>query len=143
MGAYAGDGFHGGDCSITFGSFTASVRSIGGPSMTRDAIDVSAFDSPDDIKQFIPGMVDMGEVTFDVIFDPDDLSGTKLPALMLPAAKLTITWGDATKWEFEDAFCTAFSPNAPLGDVATASATFKISGGAGGHTGGDVDFDAA
>lgn len=52
-------------------SFTniGNVISITGPSQTRDAIEKSTMDSTSKFREFIPGMLDAGETTFDVNYD--------------------------------------------------------------------------
>ena len=47
----------------------AAVRDIAGPAMALNAIDASSRDSAD--KVFVAGLVDGGEMTFDIIYDPD------------------------------------------------------------------------
>ncbi len=46
-----------------------NVISITGPGQTRDAIEKSTMDSTSKHREFIPGMLDVGETTFDVNYD--------------------------------------------------------------------------
>ena len=40
----------------------AEVKSIGGPSLSRDAVEATHTESPDDHAEFIPGLANGGEV---------------------------------------------------------------------------------
>lgn len=110
----------------------AFVTSITPPGMSRDSIDSSHMQSPDEWRQFIAGMKDAGEVTLELNFKP---GGTAILALMaeknLSSANATktrrITFPDASYFEFE-AFLTNIEPEAPLDDKMVLSATFKVSG---------------
>ncbi len=71
------DGEHG-HGSIIYASLTTdptnmtaigNVISITGPTQTRDAIEKSTMDSTSKFREFIPGMLDAGEITFDVNYD--------------------------------------------------------------------------
>ncbi|MCK6478570.1 MAG: hypothetical protein HUU06_00315 [Planctomycetaceae bacterium] len=52
----------------------AEVKSLGGPSMSRDAVDATNFDSPDDYEEPIPGLKKGGEVSLVLNFRPDHTS---------------------------------------------------------------------
>lgn len=45
------------------------VADISGPEISVETIDVTTHDSPDGFNEFIAGMADGGEVTFDLVFD--------------------------------------------------------------------------
>ena len=47
----------------------AEVLNISGPSLSRDTIDVTTMDSPDEWIEFIAGLNDVGEITFDLVYD--------------------------------------------------------------------------
>ncbi len=71
------DGEHGHDTKLWAAvstdptNFTAigNVSSITGPTQTRDAIEKSTMDSTSKFREFIPGMLDAGETTFEVNYD--------------------------------------------------------------------------
>jgi hypothetical protein len=48
----------------------AGIRDIAGPALALNPIDVSTRDATP--KGFVAGMLDPGEVTFDIVYDPDD-----------------------------------------------------------------------
>lgn len=110
----------------------AFVTSITPPGLSRDSIDVSHMQSPDEWREFIAGMKDAGEVSLELNF----LQGGSAFLAMLAefntvSASATktrrITWPDGSYMEFE-AFITGFEPETPMDDKQVASVTFKVSG---------------
>jgi len=71
------DGTHGHGAVLTFAPTSATatttaignIISIGGPDESRDSIDKSTMDSTSKWREYISGMLDAGEVTFDVNYD--------------------------------------------------------------------------
>lgn len=112
------------------------VRDISGPSMTADAVEVTARDTSK-WRAFTPGLRDGGEVTFDIIYDPDVTSHsatnttTGLVYFLLNGTaktyRLVMAQSGGDLFEFS-AIVTAFTPESPLEDAMTASVTLKISG---------------
>ena len=89
----------------------------------------------DTTKTFIAGMVDGGEVTIEVAYDPDSDTTddvevhTELTTDML-AGTLGVwmcEWSDGCK-VWGQGVLTAFSPTAAIDDKLTASFTVKVSG---------------
>lgn len=52
----------------------ANVTNIGGPERTRETIETTAHDSPEQWREFIGGLKDGGEVTLEINYDPAELS---------------------------------------------------------------------
>ena len=50
----------------------AEVGSITGPTLTRDIIDVTNQDSAGAYREFIGGLIDPGELSFDINYIPTD-----------------------------------------------------------------------
>lgn len=105
----------------------AGVTSITGPGISREVLDVSAHDSPDQYREFLGGIKDPGEVSCDVNYRPaqhdvfvDDLDDED-------PRNYQLEFPDGTVWEFP-AILTGFEPTAPFDDKLTASITFKVSG---------------
>ncbi|NML55662.1 outer capsid protein Hoc [Streptomyces sp. R302] len=107
----------------------AAVNNVGGPSLTRSTIDVTAHDSPNGWMEFVGGLKDGGEVTIDVNYMPaahDSLIADfndKDPRNY----RLTFPDDDQTQWGFP-AIMTGFQPTAPVDDKLSASLTFKVAG---------------
>jgi len=114
------------------GNTIAEVKSISGPEMSLNAIDVTHLNSPDAFKEFVGGMRDGGEVSIEGNFYPGDTNGQKglhddLVAATMQTFVLTFPTAMATTWTFT-ALVTKFKTEAPLDDKVPFSASMKISG---------------
>jgi len=125
------DGTHGHGTTLVGGSTgtVANVISITGPNQTRDSIDVSTMDSTSAFREFISGMLDPGEITFDVNYagaaagEANSLN----TALTAAAETWTITFPDTSSWACSG-FVTALGFGDPFDDKITQSVTIKFSG---------------
>jgi len=117
-------------------TITTEILSISGPSVSISTIDVSTMNqgtagpTPSaGAKQFIKGIADYGEITFEIAFDIDDnASHLALTAdMLLPQTVKTwkIEWPDGTDYTEGSGFITAFSPTGSLDDKMTASITIR------------------
>jgi predicted secreted protein len=117
------------------GAFTkiANVTDISGPSRSREAIEVTAHDSPNKYREFIKGLKDGGEVEITLNYDPAAASHMALDADFeeddLRDYQVIILPGEADEhtWEFS-AMITDLGDEYPTEDKMERSATFKISG---------------
>jgi len=122
--------------SATPGTYTpiAAVRDVGGPNIQTDAVDFTSRDTSW-WKEFIAGLIDGGEVEFDVLYDPDaathGTTGIGLMALALARTtknwRITLSDATPTTWTFSG-FIKNFKPKAPMKDAFTAAITVKVSG---------------
>ena len=112
----------------------AGVRDISGPSMSQDTIEASSRDN--NWKEFVGGQVDGGEITFDIVYDPDTpthLAGTAgglvkdLIAGTMQAFKLKFADTSPATATFS-ALVTKFTPKTPYNGLQSADVTLKISG---------------
>lgn len=110
------------------------IRDLAGPAMMLDTIESSHRDLSS--KKFVAGLIDAGEVTFDIAYDPDlaTHSATAAPGLVYYMVNRT---AKSFKVLFPDtspatatftALVTKFTPKAPMNDLLTADVTLKISG---------------
>jgi hypothetical protein len=84
------------------GTAIGYARDIPFPNMTRDKVDLTNQDSPDESEEFIMGMLHAGEVSFDVIFVPtnavqvaaitDFLAGTMREMIITGPSSAAYTW---------------------------------------------------
>lgn len=153
------DGEHGHDTKLYAtvvtnpSSFTAigNVISISGPSQTRDAIEISTMDSTSKFREFLPGMLDAGEITFDVNYDGSAggnaaiLGGTNATTGLLKSNNTSLTYylvfNDSplthttvvtnlayhSHW-FCKGLMTALGHAIPFDDKITQSVTIKLTG---------------
>ncbi|MFH8805476.1 phage tail tube protein [Streptomyces sp. NPDC017936] len=111
----------------------ANVSDLSGPERSREAIEVTAHDSPNRYREFVKGLKDGGEVTatinyrpsetthqaLDADFEEDDLRNYQL--VLLPDDP------DEHTWDFT-ALITGISDAFPIDDKMEREVTFKISG---------------
>jgi len=120
--------FKSGSPLVTF----AEVTGLTPPSIARDSVDASHEESPEAWREFIPGMKDGGEVSFEFNSNPNGPSAAVLAAErdlegqaeVLPRP---ILFRSGAYWSF-NAFLTGWETDAPLDDKMTGTATFKITG---------------
>lgn len=115
------------------------VRDITGPGISRGSTDVTTHDSPDGWREFLPGLPDGGEISFEVSWDPGtathkqtagtgflgdfDSTGCTIPAWQFT---LPVCTGTAI-WTF-DAFYTGAEGAVPVEGELIQSLTAKITG---------------
>lgn len=114
----------------------AQVKDLSGPSAQADQIEVSHRDSL--WRRYVAGLRDGGEVSFDVVFDPDHASHDPTVADSMydllengEVASFRITFpglSGATTTATFDAFVSNFEVDSPLEDGVTAALTLKITG---------------
>lgn len=111
----------------------ANVTDISGPSREREAIEVTAHDSPDQYREFVKGLKDGGEVEITLNYDPgvavierldDDFEEDDLRAYQVVIFPGT---ADEYTWDF-DGLITANGDEFPHDDKMERTVTVKISG---------------
>lgn len=111
----------------------AEVVNITPPSMTVDQIDVTHMQSPNRRREFISGLVDGGEASFDMNFVPGSTSDDRLFALLnLPTGQsrrrnLRLSYPNGVTWSFAGEL-TGYEPAIPVDDKMSATVTFKVTG---------------
>jgi len=111
--------------------FTAvgDVVNIGGPSITKDEIEVTALDST--AKEFIGALDDPGELTMDLNWNPQDAEHVNLrsDAEASIVRNYRIVWGDVSATQVTmSAEVMEFTINTEPNDAVKASVRLKISG---------------
>lgn len=110
----------------------AEVTGITPPALSRDTVDATHELSPEAWREFIAGLKDGGEVSFDMNFVPDSVEAASCMAeldLMGRAAlkNRKVVFPDGSYFTFA-AILTGYEPDAPLDDKMAASVTLKVSG---------------
>lgn len=138
------DALHGHGASVLLSSTThptngtaiGNIITIGGPELSRDPLDVSTMDSASKAREFIPGMLDSGEVTIELNYDGTDGGTGDLLASYLSSnvnTAIVIRFGDSavatneSHWDCLGAI-TALGNAIPFDDKVTQSVTIKLSG---------------
>jgi predicted secreted protein len=118
------------DFSIYNGSayvLVAEVTSITWPGYSRDAIDATNMNSEDQFREYIPGLMDAGEVTIEMNYVPNHADAIIAALTASAVGQYKIAAANGANVVFT-AIVTAYQPQAPVDDKMTASATFKITG---------------
>jgi len=111
----------------------AEVFNITPPSMTVDMIDATHMQSPDRRREFISGLIDPGECSFEMNYVPGSASDARLNAILdLPAGvsrrrNCRIVYPNHVTHLFAAELQT-YEPQVPTDDKMTASVTFKVTG---------------
>ena len=124
------DGTHGHGTSLSCGgTAVGNIISLSGPDQSRDSIDISTMDSTSKWREFIPGMIDAGEVTLDLNYDGSAAGTANLLAAHLTSTAETwlVTFPDTSTWS-SSGFMTALGHAIPFDDKITQSVTVKFTG---------------
>jgi len=125
------DGTHGHGTTLAgaVAGTIGNIISVSGPDQSKDSIDISTMDSTNKWREFIPGMLDAGEVSFDVNYDGSASGNADAlnTALTAAADTWTITFPDTSTWACSG-FITGLGHAIPFDDKITQSVTIKFSG---------------
>ncbi len=113
----------------------AEQVSISGPSLSSDDVEVTNHDSAGGSKEYIPALMDTGEIGFDGNFIPGNASQTQLLTdqkartvanwrIVLPDATVLV---NRTMWSFEG-YIKSIDFSYPTQEAMTISATMKLAG---------------
>ena len=110
------------------------ITSLAGPSFSADAVDVTNMDSTGQVREFIAGLKDWGEVTFSTVADIDSSGDTtNYYSSVITEAKATttsnwkVTFPNSVNFTFS-ALVTGFNIPANTGDAISTDVTLKITG---------------
>ena len=99
-------------------------------SVSRDSIDVTHNESANRFREFIPGLRDGGEISFEILLDPDGLDLDTLyndEFNSQTVGNKKIEFADGSDFTFAG-FCTKIDADTPTDDKMTLSVTYKVSG---------------
>jgi predicted secreted protein len=111
----------------------AEVKSITPPSIDVDQVEVTHMQSPNRYREFISGLLDGGEASFEMNFVPGSTSDDRLFELLnLPTGvsrrrACRISYPNGVTWSF-DAEVTGYEPDVPFDDAMVATVTLKVTG---------------
>lgn len=122
--------------AVTSGTAVGKITNIGGPNMTKSSIPAGSADSANKWIDFLPGMIDAGELTVDIKYDGTS-SGTadKLATLFAGTGTYVVgifvndhtTTTSKSNWVCV-AFLTALGHAIPHDGLVTQSVGIKLSG---------------
>lgn len=107
----------------------ANLTTVEDGGRTRNTIDVTAHDSPNQYMEFVGGLIDPGEVTVDINYDPAVHDTLEADLEDTDPRNYQIVFPDPAETTFSfAAVMTGFSKSAPYDDKLSGSLTFKVSG---------------
>ena len=107
----------------------AEVYDITPPSDSVDVIDATHMQSPNATREFIIGLNDPGECSFEMNFIPGSDADMKVQEVRAARERVScrITFPNDQTWTFSG-ILTGYEPAAPTDDKMTATVTFKVTG---------------
>ena len=109
-----------------------TIMSFTPPSPTRDIIDVTSSSSANMAREFVAGLIDYGESSFEMLWDTGSTTDALLRGITLERAPRTYR---ATFSQYSPsrtitflAYLTGYERSAPMEDKMTATVTLKVTG---------------
>jgi hypothetical protein len=119
-----GDGVDGGSTTYTKVGF--EVTSITSPGITREAIDATHLESPDDFREFIAGLMDTDPATIAFNYNPS-ATDTLYAAMIAGKGDFRITYPNGVKLDFSG-IPQSWKPGDPSTTTMAGEFTVKPSG---------------
>ena len=112
--------------TMTSAGLVAGVKSLSGPGVSVDMLDVSTHDAGTGYRTYVPGLADGGELTLEIVFD--DANEVLWKAEVRAAVDTyTIVWPATITWVFSG-LLTGFEPSAAVDGDLSATITVKVTG---------------
>ena len=119
-------------CTTSTGTLeVAYVRSISGPEVSGEDVDTTTLDSSSRYRTFVPGHMDPGEVTLDLVYSSTITSHKRIAYFMGQgtAKTWTVYHGSSTgPSRAFSAYIKGMSAVVPMDDVISCEVTMKVSG---------------
>jgi predicted secreted protein len=118
---------------VTGGTVIANVKSITGPGLKLDTVDVTTHDSTGGWEEVVGTILRTGDVKMELAYDPATATHKNaadgLLAILIgkTAHGFTLTFPNSTAWVF-NALVTGFEPSAPHDKDLSATVTLKVTG---------------
>lgn len=126
---YFGSKLKSGDGATVAASTTftdlAKCRTIGGPDITVGDIEETNLDSADTATEYVPGLIEGGEVTFDMLFTKAQAATAY--GLLRTQRGWRYVLSDGSKWEF-NGYLKRFGTEGEIKGAIINNGTIKITG---------------
>ena len=109
----------------------AEITNISGPEESLELIDATHMESPNAFREYIPSLLDGGELQLDLNFLPANANqqGLRDDLRNRTRRNFRVVWPDAGTTTYAmSGYVTSFSPSAQIDDKLSASATVKVTG---------------
>lgn len=119
--------------TTTAATAIGQIRSISGPNSQVNDVDTTTLDSSTNYRTFIPGLIDPGVVSIEVVSDPTSLVITRLKQYLEAGSVKTFNIYHNTSANTAQftAYVQGIGQEIPLDDLITNTYTFKLTGDAG------------
>lgn len=117
-----------GDSPLTYVE-VAEVKNITPPNQQTDDVDVTHNSSPSRRREFIAGLIDPGEASFEMNFVPGSASDLRIQGLLTAGTNVNcrITWPNNINWDFVG-IVKGYEISAATEDAMTATVTIRTTG---------------
>jgi len=113
----------------------AGIKTISGPNLSLDTVDVTTHDSPEGWEELVATILRSGNVTLDLVYDPaaathkNTSGGLLYDMTSRTSTTYSIVFPDtgSTTWSFT-AFVVGFTPSSPHDGYLGASVSLKLTG---------------
>lgn len=105
------------------------VYDVTPPNDTVDEIDATHMLSPNRTREFIPGLIDPGEASFEQNFVPGSPSDLLISEIKVAGERVRcrITFPNGVTWKFSG-WVSGYEPAVPTDDKMTATVTWRVTG---------------
>lgn len=105
------------------------VYDITPPNDTVDEVDATHMQSPNRTREFIPGLIDPGEASFEQNFIPGSPSDLLISEIKTAGERVRcrITFPNAVTWQFSG-WVSGYEPAVPTDDKMTSTVTWRVTG---------------
>lgn len=107
----------------------AEVFDITPPNDTVDEVDATHMQSPNRTREFIPGLIDPGEASFEMNFVPGSPSDLLIAEIKTAGERVRcrLTFPNGVTWKFSG-WVSSYEPAVPTDDKMTATVTWRVTG---------------
>lgn len=107
----------------------AEIFDITPPNDTVDEVDATHMQSPNRTREFIPGLIDPGEASFEMNFIPGSASDLLITEIKSAGerVKCRVTFPNGVTWKFSG-WVSGYEAAVPTDDKMTASVTWRVTG---------------
>jgi predicted secreted protein len=107
----------------------AEIFNVTPPNQQTDSVEATHNLSPDRTREFITGLINPGEASFEMNFIPGSTADMRIQQLRASGVvkNCKIIFPNNTAWTFL-ASIIGFEPSTPIDDRMTATVTLKVSG---------------
>src|SRR4030095_5550675 len=107
----------------------AEIKNVTPPNQQTDDVDVTHNQSPNRRREFIAGLIDPGEASFEMNFVPNSTSDLRLQSLLTSGlvTKCRIMFPNNVKWDFL-ASVKGYEISSATEDAMAATVSLRVSG---------------